>query len=203
MTGICQRLLVFLPIVVGAAFLHAQDAPADRPLARAPTGPLSYTAADSARLLRPPVAGRPYPVGPIVPPQILQSAGIIFSGRVTSVGRPASPVGRETAFTSVTFQVEHAIRGTTAGANLTIHEWAGLWARGERYRVGERVFLFLYPLSKLGLTSPVAGAVGKFAIDPQGKVVLNPSGDAAKATVPYVDFVRAVMPASGREMSQP
>jgi hypothetical protein len=41
------------------------------------------------------------------------------------------------------------------GQVLTVHEWAGLWSSGKRYCVGERVFLFLYPPGKLGLTSVV------------------------------------------------
>ncbi|MGA8618051.1 MAG: hypothetical protein WB660_05965 [Candidatus Sulfotelmatobacter sp.] len=66
------------------------------------------------------------------------------------------------------------MRGASIGEKLTIHEWAGLWTRGERYRVGERVLLFLYSPSRLGLTSPVAGAIGRFAIDSEGKIVLAP-----------------------------
>jgi hypothetical protein len=35
------------------------------------------------------------------------------------------------------------------------------------------VLLFLYSPSKLGLTSPVAGGIGKFAVDAQGRIVMN------------------------------
>jgi hypothetical protein len=108
----------------------------------------------------------------------------------------------------VTFQVEHALRGTTTGQNLTIHEWAGLWTSKEHYRVGERVMLFLYPLSRLGLTSPVAGPMGRFAIDPQGRIKTNVQNISAlsadpviggKKLVPYADFFHAVRRASGEE----
>jgi hypothetical protein len=58
---------------------------------------------------------------------------------------------------AITFQVEQAIRRTRVGQQLTIHEWAGPWTAGERYRVGERLMLFLHAPSKLGLTSPSAG----------------------------------------------
>jgi hypothetical protein len=34
--------------------------------------------------------------------------------------------------------------------------------------------LFLYPPSKLGLTSPVGGPLGRFKIDPDGRVILGP-----------------------------
>ena len=61
------------------------------------------------------------------------------------------------------------------GQQLTIHEWAGLWAVGERfYRVGERLMLFLHAPSKLGLTSPVGGAAGRFSVGQGGRILLDP-----------------------------
>jgi hypothetical protein len=138
-------------------------------------------------------------------PQILQQlvrgAGIIFSGCVTFVGHASPNSGQNPASTTVTFQVEHAIRGSSPGQSLTIHEWAGLWAGGERYRLGERVLLFLYAPSKLGLTSPVSGSMGRFSMSSQGNVVLselhisNLAADpilGGKTMVPYSDFALAV-----------
>lgn len=110
---------------------------------------------------------RPVSPGPIGFQNIVQPAGIIFSGTVVSVAK--SPA-KSPASTTVTFKVESAVRGVSTGETLTIREWAGLWDRGERYRVGERVFLFLYSPSKLGLTSPVAGLLGRFPIALNGKV---------------------------------
>ena len=49
----------------------------------------------------------------------------------------------------------------------------GLWSSGQRYRVGERVLLFLYPPSKLGLTSAVGAEIGRFNVDPLGRVLLS------------------------------
>jgi hypothetical protein len=97
------------------------------------------------------------------------------------------------------------MRGTAAGQNLTIHEWAGLWNHGERYRVGERVLLFLYSPSKLGLTSPVGGAVGKFKVKSDGQVLMTRQHVqflwrdpilGGKTVVPYADFSLAVQRAS-------
>jgi len=34
--------------------------------------------------------------------------------------------------------------------------------------------LFLYPPSKLGLTSPVGGLSGRFNVDPGGRIIINP-----------------------------
>ena len=137
--------------------------------------------------------------------QLVRAAGIIFSGRVSSIGQSASFSRPDPASTVVTFQVEHAIRGTLAGQNLTIREWAGLRLSSEHYRIGERVLLFLYAPSKLGLTSPVAGAMGRFAMNSQGQVVMNAQHVAAfgtdpmlggKTVVPYAAFAMAVRRAS-------
>ncbi|MGB7864563.1 MAG: hypothetical protein WCF74_14320 [Candidatus Sulfotelmatobacter sp.] len=145
-------------------------------------------------------------------PQVIRAAGIIFSGRVTFVGhaddRAASTSPQSASSTAITFQVEHALRGTVDGQSLTIHEWSGLWTGRERYRIGERVFLFLYPPSKLGLTSSVAGAVGRFAIDPQGRIAMTSQNVSAVAADPviggrtvvsYTDFIQAVRRAGGVE----
>ena len=100
------------------------------------------------------------------------------------------------------------MRGASAGQNLTIHEWAGLWNRGERYRVGERVLLFLYSPSRLGLTSPVAGPIGRFAIKDKGEILLTPQHIHSLATdpilggktiAPYADFSLAVQRSSREE----
>jgi hypothetical protein len=130
--------------------------------------------------------------------RLVRPAGIIFSGRVMFVGRTdSSPT--PIASTWVRFRVEHAIRGAWAGQDLTIHEWSGLWAIGERYRVGERVLLFLYAPSKLGLTSPVGGPSGRFEIDPGGRVGISPRGVTVlreffggKSAVSYPEFERSV-----------
>jgi len=83
-----------------------------------------------------------------------------------------------------------------------------LWTTGERYRVGEHVFLFLYPPSKLGLTSPVAGSMGRFAVDSRNMVALTPQHVAALLPDPvlggrtfifYKDFALAIQRFGGRE----
>ncbi len=113
------------------------------------------------------------PRGPIGFPRMAQAAGIIFSGTVTSVARRAATRAQAIETVAITFHVEQAIRGATPGENLTISQWIGLWSSGQRYRVGERVLLFLYAPSKLGLTSCVAAPMGRFAVDPAGRVLLT------------------------------
>jgi hypothetical protein len=107
------------------------------------------------------------------PPPLTRSAGYIFAGTVLSVERIA-PKGNAVATVQISFHVDQAMLGVRAGQTLAIREWAGLWELGERYRSGERVLLFLYPPSKLGLTSPVRGPSGRFRIGPDGQVVIDP-----------------------------
>jgi hypothetical protein len=105
--------------------------------------------------------------------QLTRSSGYIFAGTVTAVGHVSATGPNELATMRITFRVEQAIRGVRAGQTLVIREWCGLWESGQRYRRGERVLLFLYRPSKLGLTSAVGGPLGRFVIDSNGQVVLN------------------------------
>ena len=139
---------------------------------------------------------------------LTHSAGTIFSGTVISISRMPSGHEQSVARIAITFHVDRAIRGTVPGEQLTIHEWAGLWTGGPRYRVGERLLLFFYPPSKLGLTSPVAGPLGRFVVDPVGRVLLSPlhrqafQADLAadgRSFVRINDLVRAVQRAGGEE----
>ncbi|MGZ4822472.1 MAG: hypothetical protein ACXVZM_12780 [Terriglobales bacterium] len=93
--------------------------------------------------------------------QLAGNAGMIFSGVVEKVERVA-PVAGDVGTVRVTFRVAEALRGASPGEVLTISEWDGLWNAGDRYRVGERLLLFLYsPSNSLGLTTTVAGEQGR------------------------------------------
>ena len=105
---------------------------------------------------------------------LVRNSGYIFSGTVKAVERIAPQRKDSVAVMRITFQVEEPMRGVRKGQLLVIREWAGLWQAGERYRPGERVMLFLYPPSKVGLTSPVGGGAGRFRVDPQGNVIVKP-----------------------------
>lgn len=141
-------------------------------------------------------------------PAFADAAGMIFSGTVTRIERLPGHAGQTVATLEITFRVENAIRGATPGRNLTISQWAGLWSMGQRYRTGERVVLFLYPASKLGLTSWVGGALGRFAIDGSGRVQLTSQQISrfrkdpvlgGRSRVPFSDFALAVRRASEEE----
>jgi hypothetical protein len=194
MCGSCVRLLAATLLVL-PSFLCSQTGRAqpDTRFAPIPAGEIS-------RPIRP-------PQDPAVPPQafglpqMVKAAGVIFSGSVTAIShRPAtSALAVETV--SITFRVEQAIRGATPGDNLTILQWIGLWSSGQRYRVGERLLLFLYPTSNLGLTSCVGGPLGRLGFDPWGRVALSAQQISAfrrdpvlggKSRVSFSDFALAV-----------
>jgi hypothetical protein len=105
--------------------------------------------------------------------QLTQRSGTIFAGTVLSVERMTSKAANEVETVQIRFQVDQAIRGVSPQQVLAIREWIGLWNAGDRYRVGERLLLFLYPSSKLGLTSPVAGLFGRFQLDARGQVLIQ------------------------------
>lgn len=108
--------------------------------------------------------------------RLMRNSGYIFSGTVVSVECLAASAGNGVPIMRITFRVQKPIRGVRRGEFLAIREWAGLWESGERYRPGDRILLFLYPASKLGLTSPVGGPLGRFQLDSRGNVVVNNSG---------------------------
>ena len=104
---------------------------------------------------------------------LTRQSGYIFAGTVMSVERVAPKSANSVAVMRVTFRVDQAIRGVRAGQLFAIHEWTGLWESGTRYRVGEHLLLFLYPPSRLGLTSPVSGGFGRFPMDNNGRLLLD------------------------------
>lgn len=171
-----------------------------------------------------PTASGPSPSGPIPQPlpwqppvfptplgvvHLARAAGIIFSGTVIRVEQVSKDIPGEAIGTvAVTFHVEKAIRGARAGESLTISQWIGLWSSGQRYRVGERVLLFLYPRSRIGMTSCVGASVGRFAVDLAGNVSLSAQQISAfqadpvlggKSRVRLSDFAWAVRRASEGE----
>lgn len=103
--------------------------------------------------------------------QMSRSAGMIFSGTVLNVDN--EPPEKETPIPLVLikFRVDRAVAGVRAGEVLTVREWAGAWSTHRAMRSGQRLLIFLYPLSRLGLTSPVGGAQGQVVLDARGKII--------------------------------
>ncbi len=212
-----SRWLCLPAVLIWISAPLALSAQAQEPLRRAPdfsptrAGPLFEGRSSPADPPPGPVSDlrRRVPVGGPIPfPQFAQAARTIFAGTVASiVHRPATGT-HSVATVSITFHVENAIRGATPGEDLTIDQWLGVWSSGQTYRVGERVLLFLYAPSKLGLTSCVAGPLGRFSVDPQGRVLLSALHLSAfradpvlggKSRVRFSDFAMAVRRASEEE----
>jgi hypothetical protein len=132
------------------------------------------------------------PLSPIYSLSLLtRNSGYIFDGTVLSVEPVAETDPGSVATVQITFRVEQAIRGVRNGQVLAVREWAGLWTSGDRYRPGERLLLFLYKPSKLGLTSPVGGPLGRFPIDSGGNVIL----DNARLSALSPDSASQIQPA--------
>ena len=203
----CRCLLAVMVLILAPAIVNGQTG-------RVSGGGFNMPPADAGT---PPTLDlrRHLSVSPVQPvhgtiafPVMTRAAGIIFSGTVISIARQPAAAGQAVETVAITFHVENAIRGATPGENLTISQWIGLWSSGQRYRVGERVLLFLYPPSKLRLTSSVAGGMGRFRIDPWGRVLLSAQHLSAfradpvlggKSRVGFSDFARAVKRASEEE----
>src|ERR1700693_3635442 len=116
--------------------------------------------------------------------QLSRRAGMIFAGTVlaaatqtvtTQVAATDQVIPATTPSTTpavqLSFRVDHAIAGVERGQILTIHEWAGAWSMHRPMSRGQHMLIFLYPLSRLGFTSPVGGALGQVALDPTGRNV--------------------------------
>jgi hypothetical protein len=105
-------------------------------------------------------------------PALAARSGYIFAGTVKAIERIEPRNKDAVAVMRITFSVQKGYVGVQTGQIIAINEWSGLWLTGDRYRQGERVVLFLYPLSKLGLTSPIPN--GRFPVDSGGKVIFPP-----------------------------
>lgn len=217
--GICGCLLVLLVVVLPLDLVWGQTGTAQPERITSDQVAADFVRAASAALLPRETNQSPQlspfqplrptaPWGPIGFPKIAKAAGIIFSGTITSVVRHPATLHQSIETVAITFHVEQAIRGATRGEELKISQWIGLWSSGQRYQVGERVLLFLYPPSKLGLTSCVSAPMGRFAVDPRGRILLTTQHLSAfradpvlggKSRVAFSDFAQAVRQASEAE----
>ncbi len=111
--------------------------------------------------------------------QLSRRAGMIFAGTLLTAATqtaardravPAAVPGTTLAI-QLSFRVDQAIAGVEQGQILTIHEWAGAWSMHRPMSSGQHILIFLYPLSRLGFTSPVGGSMGQVALDSSGRNV--------------------------------
>src|SRR5258707_10228573 len=128
--------------------------------------------------------------------QLSRRAGMIFAGTVLTNATQSS-AGDQTALRTIpsvqiTLRVDHAISGLESGQILTIHEWAGSSSISMHrpMRNGQHILIFLYPPSRLGLTSPVGGLLGQIALDPSGATVSRrerDSGETKKVSIVHLE----------------
>ncbi len=199
-----MRFYLLIVVLASAVPCFAAEARTDLRRDSAELGPLR------AGPLNP---GFPPTLSQFITRRAIRDSARIFSGTVLKVEREGAVAGG-IATTRITFRVEEPIRGVRRGQILKISEWGGLWQAGERYRQGERVLLFLYPASRLGLTSPVGG--GRFRVDRAGRVELIPTGlkpvelrsngrawrAAPTQAIPRLADVRSLAAAIRREVSE-
>jgi hypothetical protein len=150
----------------------------------------------SPALAEQPVAVVPETVDALIE-QMSVAAGVIFAGQVIAVRRPAGIAGSEQdaaeGIVEIDLRVDQSARGPAAGSIYTLREWTGLWAGAEaggsrRYRVGQRLLLFLYPPDAHGLTAPVHGAEG--AIPLRGSGVAPGPDDTTNASAEWLVDLR-------------
>jgi len=103
--------------------------------------------------------------------QLSRRAGMIFAGTVLSTSAQSDRAAGPTPSIELTFRVDEPIAGVERGQTLTIHEWTGAASMHRPMTRGQRILLFLYPPSRLGLTSPVGGSLGQIALDSSGQTV--------------------------------
>ncbi len=97
----------------------------------------------------------------------------------------------------LTFRVDEPIAGVKCGQILTIHEWAGAWSMHRPMTRGQRILIFLYPPSRLGLTSPVGGSLGQIALDSSGQTV-SAEASVRGATITVSQLERAIRAARNK-----
>jgi len=88
--------------------------------------------------------------------QLSRRAGMIFAGTVLSTSTtPDRITAGATPSIELIFRVDEPIAGVDRGQILTIHEWAPAWSIHRPMTRGQRILIFLYRPSRLGLTSPL------------------------------------------------
>jgi hypothetical protein len=123
--------------------------------------------------------------------QLVNEAGVIFSGTVTAVRRPAPAAPGAAAVVEIDFAVTDAVRGVS-GSSYTLREWAGLWPGSDQpFRPGQRYLMLLHTPNPAGLSSPVGG--------PDGAIPIRALGAGATATTQTIASAASIgtTPAAG------
>jgi hypothetical protein len=138
--------------------------------------------------------------------QLSRRAGMIFAGTVLTCTPPTTTMDRVVPAAvpamQLSFRVDRAIAGVERGQVLTIHEWTGAWSMHGPITSGQHILIFLYPPSRLGLTSPVGGSVGQVALDASGNNVAKRAqkwSAVGIGTVSVIQLERAIRSARSEQ----
>jgi hypothetical protein len=126
--------------------------------------------------------------------QLSRSAGMVFSGTVLSVERQSAGKDRPLPLILTKFRVDRAIAGVRSGQVLTVREWAGAWPLHRAMRGGQRLLIFLYPPSRLGLTSPVDGPLGQVLLSSRGEIVRTSAAEARLDSEAFAARLKSCLP---------
>ncbi|HYE74119.1 MAG TPA: hypothetical protein VEF04_12350 [Blastocatellia bacterium] len=110
-------------------------------------------------------------------------AGRVVHGRVVAVRSGLHPQQPNVSVLFVKIQVIEMLKGAPAPEISFMQYAGGSFSHLPQYRLGEEIMLFLYPESRLGLTSPVGEGQGKFVarndVRTGRRVLLNEQGNYA------------------------
>ena len=95
--------------------------------------------------------------------EIINFSGKIFSGICTNIEEIEKDPQSNLHVTKYTFKVTEGIKGITDESEVTFKQWAEV-SREVAYKKGGKYIAFLYPESKLGLTSTVGFLQGQFTV---------------------------------------
>ena len=98
--------------------------------------------------------------------EITDSADRIFAGVCEKIEEIEKDPVANLRVVKYTFKVTEALRGVTSD-EITFTQWKPTTIDAG-YVIGEKYVIFLYPNSRLGLTSPVGYMQGKFLVEKKG-----------------------------------
>ena len=136
--SLCFWLIVLLgPVPAFAVFDGAQSLPSGKVVTKRN---LDASAPSSAAV--------PADVSAVLV-DVASRAAVIFAGQVLAITPSPGVV-------DIRFHIDNPIRNCPQNGDYVLREWAGLWtAHPNRYRVGQRVLLFLTARGAAGMSAPV------------------------------------------------
>lgn len=95
---------------------------------------------------------------------LAETADRVFVGTCTGIKDIKKDKLAKVHVVKYTFKISEAIKGVTGKTEISFKQWKAT-TREAGYTIGEKYVLFLYPNSRLGLTSPVGFLQGQFNIN--------------------------------------